>query len=151
MRGVGFAPEWPSNARSQKGMSPMPRITKHSYVIAVPNLQRSAAFYRDVLGFTIHTIADPGWLFFASGECTIMAGECPDAIPPAELGDHAYFAYLQVAEIDSFYEAVRNAGAEICKPLRDEPWQMREFGIVTVDGHKIMFGTPITPIGDRGT
>lgn len=122
----------------------MPEVTKHRFVIAVPNLQESAAFYRDVLGFTIHSIPDPGWLFYSCGDCMIMAGECPDAIHPSELGDHSYFAYLQVENIDSLHESVRRAGARICKDLRDEPWQMREFGVVTADGHRIMFGTPIS-------
>ncbi|MDB6031295.1 MAG: hypothetical protein JWM16_1633 [Verrucomicrobiales bacterium] len=122
----------------------MPKITRSCFVIAVPDLQKSAAFYRDALGFTIQTIPDPGWLYYHYGNCTILAGECPKAIPPAELGDHSYFAYLQVQEIDSLYESVRKAGAQISKPLRNEPWQMREFGIVTVDGHRIMFGEPIS-------
>ena len=121
----------------------MPTITSHSFVIAVPNLQKSAAFYRDVLGFRIDAIADPGWLFYRSGACTIMAGECPDAIPPSQLGDHSYFAYLQVEDVDSLHKSVLSAGAKICKPIRDEPWQMREFSVVTADGHRIMFGTPI--------
>lgn len=121
----------------------MPEVTKHSFVIAVLDLPKSAAFYRDVLGFTIVTIPDPGWLFYRSGPCTIMAGECRDAIPPAQLGFHSYFAYLQIAEIDAFYESVCAAGVKICKTLRDEPWQMREFGLVTVDGHRIMYAAPI--------
>lgn len=121
----------------------MPTISKTTFVIAVPNLQTSAAFYRDVLGFSIEKIADPGWLFYISGACTIMAGECRDAIPPADLGDHSYFAYLQVDDIQSYYKAVRAAGAVIRKPLRDEPWAMREFAIVTADGHRIMFGQPL--------
>ena len=122
----------------------MPKITKSRFVIAVPDLQKSAAFYRDVLDFTIHTISDPGWLFYRSGDCAIMAGECPDAIPPSQLGDHSYFAYLEVGEVDSLYESVRAAGVQICKTIRDEPWQMREFGLVTADGHRIMLGTPIS-------
>ena len=40
-----------------------------------------------------------------------MAGECPDAISPADLGDHPYFAYLQVDDIQSYYESVCAAGA----------------------------------------
>ena len=124
----------------------MPEITKHSFVIAVPDLQKSATFYRDVLGFTIHTIPDPGWLFYQCGACMIMAGECGNAIPPSQLGDHAYFAYLQVSDVDALEKSVRAAGAQISKPLRDEPWQMREFGVVTVDGHKIMFGMPLAQV-----
>jgi catechol 2,3-dioxygenase-like lactoylglutathione lyase family enzyme len=120
----------------------MPQISKTSFVIAVHDLKSSSAFYRDVLGFTIHTIPDPGWLFYTSGNCTIMAGECPNAIPPSKLGDHSYFAYLRIDELDSFYESVRAAGVEICKPVRNEPWGMREFGLVTADGHRIMFAVP---------
>jgi catechol 2,3-dioxygenase-like lactoylglutathione lyase family enzyme len=30
------------------------------FVIAVPDLERSAAFYRDALGFAVHEIGDPG-------------------------------------------------------------------------------------------
>jgi catechol 2,3-dioxygenase-like lactoylglutathione lyase family enzyme len=122
----------------------MPTIPRSSYVIAVPDLQSSAAFCRDVLGFAIQTISDPGWLFFTCGDCTIMAGECPAAIHPSKLGDHSYFAYLHITDIDSYYESVAGAGARICKTLRDEPWGQREFGVFTADGHRIMFGSPIS-------
>ena len=84
----------------------MATVSKTTFVIAVPNLQTSAAFYRDVLGFSIERSADPGWLIYILGACTIMAGECRDAIPPADLGDHSYFAYLQVDDIQSYYESV---------------------------------------------
>lgn len=117
-----------------------PKITGTSFVIAVRDLQASAAFYRDVLGFTVRSIPDPGWLFFTCGDCTIMAGECPDEIPAAELGDHSYFAYLHVEEIDAYHASVCAAGGRLCKILRDEPWGFREFGVYTADGHRIMFG-----------
>jgi len=35
-------------------------IRNHLYVLAVPDLERSAAFYRDVLGFVVHRMGDPG-------------------------------------------------------------------------------------------
>ena len=115
-------------------------IVGTSFVIAVPDLQKSANFYRDVLGFEIREIGDPGWRFFVKDRCHIMAGECPDAIPPAELGDHSYFAYIEVDDIDAYFEQVKDGGAEILKEPRSEPWGMREFAIRTVDGHRIMFG-----------
>ena len=120
-------------------MRSLPKISKASFVIAVPDLKASAAFYRDVLGFTIHEIPDPGWLFYTCGDCTIMAGQCPDQIHPSQLGDHSYYAYLEIADIDAFYTSVVAAGAKICKTVRDEPWGMREFGLVTNDGHRIMY------------
>jgi catechol 2,3-dioxygenase-like lactoylglutathione lyase family enzyme len=119
----------------------MPDILRTRFVIAVHDLQESSAFYRDVLGFAIQTVPDPGFLLYTSGECTIWAGRCPDALSPAELGDHSYFAYLELDEINSFYESVRAKGVQICKTIRDEPWGMREFGLVTADGHRIMFAS----------
>lgn len=113
------------------------------YVIAVPDLARSARFYGDVLGFEVREVGDPGWRFFVRDRCVIMAGECPDALPPADLGDHSYFAYLEVDGIDRWYDELVGKGVELIKPLRDEPWGMREFGIRTVDGHRIMFGAAV--------
>ena len=57
-------------------------ILRAVFVLAVPDLARSAAFYRDVLGFDIRSMGDPGWRMYVRDECRIMAGECPDAIPP---------------------------------------------------------------------
>jgi len=118
-------------------------LRKPRHVIAVHDLERSAQFYRDVLGFEVHEVGDPGWRFFVKDECFIMAGECPDALPAQELGDHSYFAYLEVDGIDAFYESVSAKGATVIKELRDEPWGMREFAIRTVDGHRIMFGARV--------
>ena len=67
-------------------------ISAARHVIAVPDLAASQAFYRDVLGFRIVEVGDPGWRFYQLGEAIIMAGECADAIAPAELGDHSYVA-----------------------------------------------------------
>jgi predicted enzyme related to lactoylglutathione lyase len=118
-------------------------IHRAIFVIAVPNLVRSAAFYRDVLGFEIKEIGDPGWRMYVRDECRIMAGECPDAVPIAELGDHAYFAYLVVDDVDAYHERAASAGAEIVKPLANEGWGMREFGLRTADGHRVMVGQDI--------
>ena len=69
-----------------------------------------------------------------------MAGQCPDALPAESLGDHSYFAYLVVEDIEPDYRRVVDYGAELIKPLQDESWGMREFGLRTVDGHRIMIG-----------
>src|SRR4051812_3226389 len=121
-------------------------VERSMHVIAVPDLARSSAFYRDVLGFAVEEIGDPGWRRFRQDACVIMAGECPDALPPRELGDHSYFAYLIVDDIDALHDRV-SGRAEIIKPPRDEAWGMRELGLRTVDGHRIMYGmrTPVSP------
>lgn len=113
------------------------------FVIAVPDLEKSYKFYRDVLGFEISEIGDPGWRMYQKDGCHIMAGSCPDAVPPKELGNHSYFCYLIVDDIDEFYKKITSSDTKIQKPLKEEPWGMREFAIHTVDGHRIMIGERI--------
>jgi predicted enzyme related to lactoylglutathione lyase len=115
-------------------------IRSHMYVLAVPDLERSAAFYQDVLGFSVQDMGDPGWRMFVHDDCRIMAGECRDAMPAASTGYHSYFAYLVVDDADAWHRRVVDAGVEIVKAIKDEPWDMREFGLRTVDGHRIMIG-----------
>lgn len=115
-------------------------IKRNMFVIAVQNLKDSANYYESVLGFTVHEIGDDGWRMFERDGCRIMAGHCPDSIPARDLGDHSYFAYLVVEDADQIYAEVVERGAEVTKQIRSEPWGMREFGIRTNDGHRIMFG-----------
>lgn len=141
---LSTAPPRPPGGCPQPGSRGVNDVIRHPrHVIAVHDLARSAAFYRDVLGFEVREIGDPGWRFLLKDDCFIMAGECRDAMSPGDLGDHSYFAYLEVDDIDRYYEAVRARNATVTKTLRDEPWGMREFGIRTIDGHRIMFGCPI--------
>ena len=115
---------------------------KTRYVIAVHDLPATADFFRDVLRFTVYEIPDPGWLFFVRDECFIMAGRCPESLSARELGDHSYFAYVEVDDVAELYATVQSRGAEIVKPLTSEPWGMVEFGLRTSEGHRMMFASP---------
>jgi predicted enzyme related to lactoylglutathione lyase len=125
----------------------MLRIRTASFVIAVHDLDTSTAFYRDVLGFEVEPVFDEGWRAYSSGAYRIMAGRCPESMHPSKLGDHSYFAYFEIEGIDKYYDKVRAAGAKVSKPIDDVPWGMREFGVVTTDGHRIMFGEPLKEAG----
>ena len=61
-------------------------------------------------------------------------------MPVRETGDHSYFGYLYVGDAAAMHERAVREGAEITKGLKDEPWGMREFGLRTPDGHRIMIG-----------
>jgi catechol 2,3-dioxygenase-like lactoylglutathione lyase family enzyme len=117
----------------------MSSILQNHYVIAVHDARRSADFYVQMLGFQI-VAEPPGWTFVARDNCVIMLGECPDDLPPRELGCHNYFAYLRVEDADSYYDDLKTKGAEMLSEIEDKPWRMREFGLRTVDGHRIMIG-----------
>ena len=116
-----------------------PTITATNFVLAVPNLQRTGDWWIDVMGFQLQMEPD-GWRFVARDGCCIMLGECPDAIPPADLGDHQYFAYLEFDDIDAYHEEIAARGADIMFPPTDKPWGMREMGVRTPDGHRLCCG-----------
>ena len=118
-------------------------LARPRFVIAVQDLARAAAWYSGVLGFQVHEVGDPGWRWFQRDACVILAGECPDAPAPVDTGDHAYFAYIEVDGIEAVHAELVARGVDILKPLRDEPWGMREFGIRTIDGHRMMFGEAV--------
>ncbi len=117
----------------------MSEITKVRFVLAVLDLKRSTAYYTSSLGLVIDFEA-PGWSFLSRGSFRVMLGECTDATPAGELGDHSYYGYITVDDVDSLYSEYQNSGVEFTQSLASKPWGMREFGIRTVDGHRLMFG-----------
>ncbi len=109
-------------------------------VLAVHDLELSAAWYRDVLGCQVDEV-DPGnWTFCRAGGVTFMLGRCPDVPAASDIGDHSYIAYLRVDDVAAYYRQAAAAGAEVRKDLRKEPWGMREFGLRSPDGHRFMVG-----------
>src|ERR1043166_8854426 len=107
----------------------MPTILQNHYVLAVHDLQASSAFF-EKLGFKI--IATPGgWIFLERDHCMVMLGECANALPPAKLGDHSYFGYLRIDDVDGYYEEVKAKGVRILSPIETKPWKMREFSVAS--------------------
>ncbi len=112
-------------------------------MLAVPDLDGSVDYYTRVLGMAIDFTA-PGWAFLSRGSFRLMLGECSDAIPAHDTGDHSYFAYVTVeGGIDDLFSEVVGNGATLIQHLSDKPWGLREFGVRTPDGHRIMFGQEI--------
>jgi uncharacterized glyoxalase superfamily protein PhnB len=117
----------------------MSDFTDVRFTLAVRDLARSTAYYQDVLGLAVDFTA-PGWSFLSRGSFRVMLGECTDAMEPAALGDHSWYGYVTVSDASALFAEYRAAGAELTQTLADKPWGMREFGIRTIDGHRLMFG-----------
>lgn len=120
----------------------MARLAAVRCVLAVKDLRCSIAFYRDMLGFKLD-FEVAGWAFLSRDLFHVMLGECPDAMSATETGDHSYFAYVRVEDVDDLYRELSAKGVPRVQEISDRPWGMREFGVRTPDGHRIMFGQPI--------
>jgi uncharacterized glyoxalase superfamily protein PhnB len=121
----------------------MASLTSVRCVLSVWDLPTSVAFYREALGFTLD-FEVPGWAFLSRGQFQVMLGECPDAMSANETGDHSYFAYVTVDDIDDLYRELSSKKVTRVQELADKPWGMREFGVKTPDGHRIMFGQQLS-------
>jgi len=118
----------------------MSKIINSRFVLAVRNLEVSTNYYVGVLGFQKDPIDAPGWSFQTRDCVRVMLGECPDAQPSGELGDHSYFAYWNVEGVDDLYRELVSRGALVTSAPADKPWGLREFGMRTPDGHRIVCG-----------
>lgn len=115
------------------------KITGSRYVLAVKDLIKSADFYKNKLGFKTLWEGE-GWHFLIRDSVKIMLGECSDEQSASEIGDHSYFAYFDVENIDALYNEYKVNDVRILSDIEDKPWGQREFSIRTPDGHRINFG-----------
>jgi catechol 2,3-dioxygenase-like lactoylglutathione lyase family enzyme len=125
--------------KNENRICQMPEIVASTFVLAVSDLAASKRFYLDKLGFAEDFSVD-GWAFLSRGACKLRLGHCPDATPMSKAQDHSWFAYLHCRDASGLYEESIKNGVEIWHKLADKPWGMREFAVVTPDGHRIVFG-----------
>jgi predicted enzyme related to lactoylglutathione lyase len=123
----------------------MSEIITSTFVLAVNDLETSKKFYMEKLGFAEDFSVD-GWAFLSRGACRLRLGHCPDAVPMSKAQDHSWFAYLHVQDAAALHEEIVRNGVEIWHKMQDRPWGMREFSVVTPDGHRIVFGEDLSAL-----
>lgn len=120
------------------------RVLHTRHVLAVKDLRTEADYYVDKLGFERDFTA-PGWEFLSFGDFKVMLGECTDAMRAGDTGDHSWFGHALLENVDDVYREFIERGAQILSPIEDKDWGLREFSVVTPDGHRIVFGQLIEP------
>lgn len=118
----------------------MPKIVDSRCVLAVRDLALSTRYYVHVLGFRKDPIDGSGWSFLSRDRFRLMLGECADERPAGELGNHSWFVYWNVEGVDDLYRELVGKGALVSSAPADKPWGLREFGLSTPDGHRIVCG-----------
>ena len=120
-----------------------PDLRPHAYVLAVHDLQASAAYFVDVLGFARDWNDGDNWQAVTRGGVRLMLGRCPETIPAAELGDHSYFGFFATDDVDALHAEFAARGARILNGPADKPWGWREMAVATPEGHRMMFAQAI--------
>ena len=115
----------------------------HAYVLAVRDLAGSAKYLIDALGFTTEWQDQDNWHTLICNEVRLMLGRCPDALPPDQLGDHSYFAFITTDNLDQLHHTFVEHSAIIRSAPEDKPWGWREMAVATPEGHRMMFAQRI--------
>jgi catechol 2,3-dioxygenase-like lactoylglutathione lyase family enzyme len=122
-------------AAMQSNMAPW------AFVLAVPDIDKSARYFCEVLGFRISWENAADWRLAERDGVRIMLGQCPKDMHPSVLGAHNWFGYLEVDDVDSLYTEFTARGAA-CTATKDAHYGMREIVITTTDGHRVVCGQP---------
>lgn len=115
------------------------KVVHTRHVLAVKDLKIEAAYYINKLGFA-RDFTVPGWEFLSFGDFKVMLGDCADEMTAEATGNHSWFAHALIENVDEVYAEFMTRGAKILSPIADKPWDIREFSVVTPDGHRIVFG-----------
>jgi lactoylglutathione lyase len=118
------------------------RLRGASPSFTVDDVQKSLAFYRDVLGFTV----DQRWegdgvlqgVELKAGDVLFMLAQDDwkkGRDRKKGVGFRLYCSTVQ--DVDVLAERIRRAGGQILEGPRDEPWGARAFTIEDPDGFKI--------------
>ena len=124
--------------------------------LVVSNVERSMAFYRDVLGFSVSaTVPDNGPFVFAwmlRDGVNVFLNSRESVEEHAELasrplgGTATLFIVVEAddvaAGIDALFASI-SPRARVMMPLKDQFYGMREFGIEDPDGYVIFFAQRI--------
>jgi catechol 2,3-dioxygenase-like lactoylglutathione lyase family enzyme len=118
-------------------------------VLLVADVDRSADYYRDRLGFSCELHGDPpDFLVAARDDATVLMARCDDTeriVPNWRIVANVWNVYLRVDDVEAIYAEFIERGASIDYTLYDAPSGFREFGVQDPDGYDIGIGQPIDP------
>lgn len=127
------------------------RLREAMPAITVADIEKSIAWYRDVLGFTVgQEYRTEGVLKGAelkAGAVRFLLGQDDFAKGrdrPKGVGFRIYCSTAQ--DVDRLAANVEARGGELAQPPADQPWGSRDFAVLDPDGFKISIST--APAGD---
>lgn len=124
-------------------VSPAPRLTRAVPIIFVANVQASAEFFRDTLGFSIDFLHGHPPFYGAvsrDGACVHLKFVHE---PVFAIGTHdrdgLIMAFIEVENVKALYASYVAAGVTLEQKLKKQAWGGRDFIVRDLDGNAICF------------
>jgi uncharacterized glyoxalase superfamily protein PhnB len=106
-------------------------------ILRVESFERSLAYYRDVLGFSLDW-QDGGFGCIVRDDATLFLSE-------GAQGCLVTWLWVGASDVDVLYEELLARGARIRVPPTNYPWGSRELHVFDLDGHVLRFGSDHRP------
>jgi catechol 2,3-dioxygenase-like lactoylglutathione lyase family enzyme len=127
-------------------VAPTPRLVRALPVILVANVEASAAFFRNTLGFSIDFLhGQPPFYGSVSREGASLHLKFvhePVLAPGAQDRDGLIAAFIEVENVKALYAEYVAAGATFDQKLKKQAWGGRDFIVRDPDGNGISFVGP---------
>ena len=104
-------------------------------VLHVRDVKATAAYYRDVLGFT--------WDFGDEGYSVVWRDNSAIHLMKGDRDPAGVHLFQWVKDVDGYHEEIVKRGAEITRELADQAYGLREFSVRDANGIDIIFGQDI--------
>ena len=104
-------------------------------VLHVPDVSATAAFYRDLLGFT--------WDFGDESYAVVWRDNSAIHFVRDEEGQRGVHLFQWVKNVDAYYREIVDRGAKVAAEQADQPYGLREFAVRDINGVRIVFGQDI--------
>src|ERR1700730_11842069 len=134
----------PARAKSAKSESVKLRSAAASFT--VNDIEKSLAWYRDVLGFTVsERWEDKGTLLgveMTAGDVTFMLGQDDWKKGRDRVKGEGVRVYCSTDQnLDRLAQRIKANGGTLTQEPLDQPWGMRDFSLEDPDGYKITVGS----------
>jgi uncharacterized glyoxalase superfamily protein PhnB len=118
------------------------KIKKLTPMLSTKKIRETVDFYTGVLGFTCPNFVEEwGWAVVACGDIEIMFALPNEHLPfekPAFTGSF----YFNVENADEIWEKLKDK-TNVCYPIEDFDYGMREFAVHDNNGYLLQFGHSI--------
>jgi catechol 2,3-dioxygenase-like lactoylglutathione lyase family enzyme len=124
-------------------------ITFYNTIVFVKDLDRSKAFYAEILGQRL--LEDYGTIVFFENHLVLHNSEsiiktCYGEVSPeskALQGRNNLLIYFETDNLEGAFGRVSNAGCEIIHPIKKQEWGQSVFRFLDPDNHVVEIGEPL--------
>jgi len=132
-------------AKKVRAGSGAPNLTEASPSFTANDLEKSLAWYRDVVGFAVEEryerdgkLAGVG---LRAGNVFLMLGQDDWKKGRDRQKGQGFRIYcMTTQDVDAMADRIRRAGGVLDQEPKDQPWGMRDFSLTDPDGFKITIG-----------